>query len=57
MDLLNNGGLGIVVPFTVQSGFSIVLVNVIALIIGDVSSSLSTHKVLKESPLKQLQEN
>jgi hypothetical protein len=37
--------------------FSLVLINVISLIIGDISSFLSTRKILKESPLKQLQEN
>ena len=57
MEMLNIGMLGIKVPFNLKSGFSIVLINVIALIIGDVSSYFSTRRTLKESPLQQLQEN
>ena len=57
MEMLNIGMLGIKVPFNLKSGFSIALINVIALIIGDVSSYFSTRRTLKESPLQQLQEN
>ena len=57
MILLNEGILGITLPFSLESTFPIVLINVIALIIGEISSNYSTKKILKESPLKQLQEN
>ena len=57
MEMLNTGMLGIKVPYNLKSGFSIFLINVIALIIGDVSSYFSTRRTLKESPLQQLQEN
>ena len=57
MILLNEGILGITLPFSLESTFPIVLINVIALIIGEISSKYSTKKILKESPLKQLQEN
>ena len=57
MFLLNEGLIGIKIPYTLESSFSLVLINVTSLIIGDISSFLSTRKILKESPLKQLQEN
>jgi len=57
MEMLNTGMLGIKVPYNLKSGFSIFLINVIALIIGDISSYFSTRSTLKESPLQQLQEN
>ena len=57
MVLLDRGVIGIEVPFNLDSTYSIVLINVIALIIGEFSSFLSSRRILKESPLKQLQEN
>jgi putative ABC transport system ATP-binding protein len=53
--LMNKGMLGINVSFSLTSYFPLIIVFCIALIMGLLSSYLSTFKTLKESPLKQLQ--
>lgn len=57
MIMLNEGMLGIRVPFTLNSLVPFIVINVLSLIIGDIASFISTRQTLKESPLKQLQEN
>ena len=57
MKMLNDGLLGLKVPFSLDSFLPFILINVISFIIGDISSYISTRKILKESPLRQLQEN
>lgn len=57
MYMLNEGMLGIEVPFSLNSIVPFIVIIVVSVVIGDVASFISTRKTLKENPLKQLQEN